>query len=372
MKYIHPLIGLVFLTLLTVISGCEEPFMIPLSEYGPEVYDGELSWEQSTAEAAWSPRYDHASIVFDGAMWVIGGYDSTVRGDKDCYLEDVWKSTDGITWELVAERTEWSGRRGHALAVFQDELYLIGGFAVEEETGLRGYSNEVWKSADGVRWELVTDDALWEPRMNHEVFAADSALYLAGGFYHGMYYCDDIWKYDGSTWSEMSAKLPGERASYASCELDGKWYLQGGSFSGMEESSTGRADERVERWDNAWVFDPANEAEGWNFLKRPLDATSRRSEHVMVPFMGKIWMFAGKSNAGWRFSKTYRTYSTEVYDPMTNTWSRDSLGSGFGPRYSYSAEVFTPVGDSEPSLFILGGFSNNGPLNDVWKVKGEF
>ena len=39
------------------------------------------AWTQATSAAAWGARSDHTSVVFDGRMWVLGGYDGTYRND---------------------------------------------------------------------------------------------------------------------------------------------------------------------------------------------------------------------------------------------------------------------------------------------------
>ena len=59
--------------------------------------DQGATWTQATANAAFSDRADHASVVRDGALYVIGGAIASTR-----LLNDVWKSTDGgATWVNV-------------------------------------------------------------------------------------------------------------------------------------------------------------------------------------------------------------------------------------------------------------------------------
>ena len=49
--------------------------------------------DDSAATDRWPARNDHSSVVFNGRLWVIGGYDGTNR------LNDVWSSEDGVTWD---------------------------------------------------------------------------------------------------------------------------------------------------------------------------------------------------------------------------------------------------------------------------------
>ncbi len=363
------LFGVFLLALL--YSSCEDPFIMPDSEYAYESYDGELVWEQQLSTADWSPRYDQAAVVFDDALWVFGGYDPTMRGDRDSYMEDIWKSEDGITWALVSDNAPWKGRRGHSVSVFDGYIYLSGGFAVDGLTGERGYKNDLWRSLDGIVWDEVSTDAPWEMRMNHGMLASDDALYLFGGFTHGRTYFSDMWKFDGTNWTQLATDIPGARASFASCiGDDGRFYLQGGSFYGSSESRYGRVDESVENWSYLWAFDPADEAAGWTLCANPTGGSVTRAEHILIPYDGKIWMLAGRSNSGYRFSHSTKTYATEVYDPETDSWSTESLGSGFGPRYSYSALSFDYEDSGEETIMILGGFNDSGARHDIWYVKG--
>ena len=149
--------SILFTLLVTVVinTSCER---ISFKEYNPDPYDGTLKWERIIKNAAWSNRYDHQVTVFNNNLWLAGGYNpGQVKGDT--YYEDVWTSVDGENWELVNENAPWYGRRGHELVTFNDgngdAMYLIGGFSVNEETGYRQYNNDVWKSTDGVNWTEI-------------------------------------------------------------------------------------------------------------------------------------------------------------------------------------------------------------------------
>ncbi len=64
-----------------------------------------------------------------------GGKDST-------YLNDIWSSIDGNTWteeEEVKDEKEdgvisWCPRRGHAVAVLNEKLYIMGGVTTRSMT----------------------------------------------------------------------------------------------------------------------------------------------------------------------------------------------------------------------------------------------
>jgi hypothetical protein len=59
-----------------------------------------ISWIQATSSAQWTARYFHTSVVYDNKMWVIGGYDGALKND-------VWYSNPSATW-LAPEDTATS------------------------------------------------------------------------------------------------------------------------------------------------------------------------------------------------------------------------------------------------------------------------
>lgn len=156
-QYFNGLKILLPIIVIILFTSCER---ISFDEYALSEYDGELTWERITKKADWSKRYDHDAVVFNDKIWVMGGYNPGVM-NGDTYFEDVWCSSDGKNWDLVVEDAPWLGRRGHELAVLGEgdnqALLLVGGFSADEETGYRQYNNDVWKTTDGKNWEIVKE-----------------------------------------------------------------------------------------------------------------------------------------------------------------------------------------------------------------------
>ena len=67
-------------------------------------------------------RAGHTSVVFDNKMWVMGGYDIF-----DGLKNDVWYSTDGITWTEATASASWSVRYEHSSVVFDNNIWVMGG-----------------------------------------------------------------------------------------------------------------------------------------------------------------------------------------------------------------------------------------------------
>jgi hypothetical protein len=208
--------------LAAIVAGCSfENWDYSWKHHGIGTgYDGNLSFTRIVPGQNIDPRSGHASVIFQNGIWIFGGYDPNVRGDKSPYLSDVWHSEDGRTWTPVTDAAPWKGRRGHQVIVFKDQLYLIGGYRVYVKDGISygGAVNDVWRSADGITWEEIkpssyrtrvthpslpaeedvrgtdlydpADDLDWYPRLNHGVAVLDpdgagpepEMLALFGGF----------------------------------------------------------------------------------------------------------------------------------------------------------------------------------------------
>ena len=49
-------------------------------------------------------------------------------GETDRYANDVWYSPDGGRWLEDVREPIWTGRHDHATVVFQDKLWVLGGY----------------------------------------------------------------------------------------------------------------------------------------------------------------------------------------------------------------------------------------------------
>jgi dihydrofolate reductase len=128
-----------------------------------------VTWTQATANAGWSARYNHTSVVFDNKMWVIGGYDASGRRN------DVWYSTDGINWTQATANAGWSARYLHSSVVFDNKMWVMGGYDAS------GRRNDVWYSTDGVTWTQATTNANWSVRWEQTSVVYDNKMWVMGG-----------------------------------------------------------------------------------------------------------------------------------------------------------------------------------------------
>jgi hypothetical protein len=161
--------------------------------------DNRTSWTQVTAAAPWHARTDHTSVVFDSKIWVIGGFWHLGIGNNH-YLNDVWYSDDGATWTEATPAAPWEPRFDHASAVYDGKIWVIGG-SYDNGTAYSYPRNDVWYSDDGVTWIEATPVAPWGERGAMGCVVFDGKLWVIGGAHQYSAYNDAWWTTDGATWT---------------------------------------------------------------------------------------------------------------------------------------------------------------------------
>jgi hypothetical protein len=185
-------------------------------------------WRQETAAAGWSPRLAAAIVEFQGKMWLLGGTENYYFGDQASLKNDVWSSADGKTWQLVSEHADWSPRAYHQAAVLNDRLYVFGGGNYVPE-----YSavNDVWSSADGKTWRRETPSAPWHPRLWFSSVVYRDHIWVLGGWSNNASKnWDDVWySRDGKDWQRFkSANMWKARHEHSAFVFQDKIFVAGG------------------------------------------------------------------------------------------------------------------------------------------------
>jgi len=132
------------------------------------------------------------------------------------YFNDVWRTKDGVNWELVTANAGWTPRPGHQVVVAQDRLVLFGGFGLGPDNGISPANpSDVWISNKGKVWKKV-NNAPWNADGSEDIkydFDAvvvkgsgknQDAIYTFGGDRETFNFCDatnflnvdnDVWKF---------------------------------------------------------------------------------------------------------------------------------------------------------------------------------
>lgn len=248
-----------------------------------------ITWVQELAAAPWEARHTAGYAVHRDRMWIVGG--DIIQGH---YQDDVWSSPDGVQWDLVLQQAPWGPRALHHTVVFDDHIWVMGGqtlpqFAPEDEH----FYADVWRSADGLHWEQVSDHAPWGPRgMIGGAAVHQGAMWIIGGgtydtperatrtFHH------DVWRsIDGRHWDLVTDDTPWPRRQYHDvASFDGKLWVVAG-FGGVV-SGVGVLDD-AENLSDTWY---SEDGRTWHEVEVPWAA---RHASCLYTFRDALWLVAG-------------------------------------------------------------------------------
>lgn len=284
-----------------------------------QTVDGQ-TWTYVTPLAGFPGRDGFAIAAFNGKLWLVGGWDGTN------YLNDVWSSTDGATWTKATAAAETYGQTEHDLIAFQGKLWITGGF-------VGGIKSEIWSSPDGVTWSLATASAAFGPRFDQRVVTDGTTLWLVAGRDGYQSARNDVWSStDGVNWTQVTpaAEFP-VRALQGTAFFKGSLWVVGGT------GTIGPS--------NAVWSSPTGALWTQQTLSARIPATSAMTA---TGFLGKIW----------------------ALDPDMHLWS-----SADGVSWAL-AVASMPTSSGTPQLFalsdrllLIGGWQYTAPnyYREVWQ-----
>lgn len=306
--------------------------------------DGNVDWVQVTAKAGWQARDSSGEVVFNDHLWILGGwFDSFAAPPRD-----VWKSADGKAWERVTDAAPWKHSDLPMTVAFNDRMWLMGGWFNGRLPG-HGASNEVWSSADGVKWEQSTSKAGWSPRLAAGAVVFKGRMWILGGtedYYFGdrKSLRNDVWSSaDGKDWQRVTAEAPwSPRAYHGAVVHDGKiWVMGGGNYV-----------PEYEALNDVWCS-----ADGANW--------ERVSEHApwhprlwfsSVVYRDRMWVIGGWSN------NPSKNWNDVWYSRDGARWNRLSSRVVWKERHEHSTFVF------KDRIWLAGGHAQ--PLSsEVWSLE---
>ena len=213
--------------------------------------DGKI-WAK-VANADWPVRSNHQAVVYQGRMYVLGGYDGSDL------LNDMWSSADGKNWTPEANPAPaWDARIRFQAVSHNGRLYVLGG-----GTGSGGNTleNDVWSWAEGESWTEVTGAAAWPARRAHQAVSHNGRLYvMGGGSLNSATARDDVWSsVDGANWSFEGLAAWPDRILHQAVSHNGRIYVLGGT-----DGTNSRND--VWSWaeGESWRQEQANDANSWS------------------------------------------------------------------------------------------------------------
>ncbi len=239
-----------------------------------ESSDG-VTWVQATGNAAFGTRYGHSGAVFTNTtagpnpgvekMWVMGGYNGS-------YYSDVWYSTDGITWTQATAAAASGYRADNRSVVYNGAIWVIAGSTTG---GVK--LNDVWSSTDGVTWSSATLNAAFSKRTMPSCVVYNGLMWLIGG--SGVINpLNDVWySSDGITWSLANGNAAfSPRYGHTSVVFDGRMWVLGGADAGGCKNDVWSSTDGV-TWTQTVVTQP--------FLARAF--------HASIVHNNEMWVIAG-------------------------------------------------------------------------------
>ncbi len=185
-------------------------------------------WKQVTKATAWTPRIAGTVVEFRDRMWLLGGTENYYFGDEKSLKNDVWSSQDGSDWKRETANAGWSPRAYHQSVVLNDRVYVLGG-----GNYVPGYhaKNDVWSSQDGVQWTCETESAPWSPRLWFSAAVYRGRMWVLGGWSNNpAKNWGDVWhSQDGKAWQKLETKTCWkERHEHSVFVFQDKLWVAGG------------------------------------------------------------------------------------------------------------------------------------------------
>lgn len=150
-----------------------------------------ISWDTVTTSGPWPTRVLPGFLEFKGELYLFGG--AEYHQASHPAHNDVWRSKDGATWELVTDNAPWPGRAWFAHTVFEDKIWMFSGFDYWTQDDI----NDVWYSEDGVNWTQLKSSNVWTNRHAPYHWVARGSLWISSGYntvHYGLY--NDAWRLD--------------------------------------------------------------------------------------------------------------------------------------------------------------------------------
>ena len=298
---------------------------------------GQVEWVQQASSVAWSPRDSAGEVVYDGKMWIFGGY-------APHRVNEVWSSMNGVDWTMVTASAGWSGRNLPGSLVYDNKMWIIGGLAGSTEQ--LASMNDVWSSPDGVNWTQATASAPWAGRGAMGTAVFNDQMWVMGGFkadnHSDFAHYDDVWRStDGENWERVVEHAPwGPRGMLQSVVFNDKMWVIGGGIYNTTYPQNVEAN-----FNDVW-----STTDGINWVKEADAPWAARRFHASLVYDDKMWVIAGFGDNGNRndvwFSADGVTWELAGETP----WAI---------RHETMSLVFND------SLYMMGGFGNV-LYNDVW------
>lgn len=303
-------------------------------------------------DGAYAKRFEHQTLVFKDKLLTIAGSTTErfLSSHFFSYIQnDVWASTNGVSWEELNSDAEFSRRNGHQSVVFKDRLWLFGGrqenYFNRAESGewikaeYNQLTNDIWSSDDAISWRLEKAQAAFSKRAGSSVVVFKDKLWLIAGYFDdpdfvfSADYYNDVWSsVDGLTWQlETDNALFQSRADHQTVVFDDRIWVIGG----RSNAEDGNLVLLEDIWSSADGVTWREETDSADF--------GRRMGHAVTAFDNKLWLTGGYTR--YRDGPFHDVWSSE----NGADWTLVSDSPGFRARFGHQLTVF------KNKMWITGG-----------------
>ncbi|HRU06273.1 MAG TPA: galactose oxidase [Candidatus Brocadiia bacterium] len=251
---------------------------------------GLFNWEKVTDQAEWQARDSAGEFVFMDHMWILGGWFSPQTPNP----RDVWKSADGKHWTRVVETAPWEHSDLSAVMVFRDKMWVMGGRKLPGAAN----SNKVWSSTDGAQWVLETESAAWSPRVSSSFAVFKDRMWILGGTENFYDHSDamvknDVWSSaDGRTWDLVTPNAAWPKRAHAQAIVfDNKLWIMGGGLWHPQHAAR----------NDVWC---SEDGEHWTQVT-PAAAWKPRLWFSTVVYRDRMWLLGGWSKENGNFADVW-------------------------------------------------------------------
>lgn len=279
------------------------------------------SWEEK-GNAPFAGRSGHAALIFDNRIWVVGGFDGS-------FMNDIW-IFDGSAWRCATNSAAFPARHGHKVVFFNGDVLLVGGI------GGMGRYNDVWRLKDNGKSQCTTNAAGFSARFGHACVVFKNKLWIIGG--NDGTYKNDIWSSEDGISFELKTPAAGFSPRYLhACVVDAnRIWLIGGTTAAGSKNDVWFSEDGVQ-WSKATdsaLFAP-------------------RSGHACVVYDDKLWVLGGYVGGSGLQNDVWYSADGEVWERAMNTVP-------FPVRSGHAGIVFND------RIWVIGGENEEGVMQDVW------
>jgi N-acetylneuraminic acid mutarotase len=229
-------------------------------------------------------RFGHTATLYQDKIYVIGGYNGSELNTTYIYTitSNTWSQGTNVP----------IGMHNHAATLYQDKIYVIGGWSGYElnTTYIYDITNNTWSTGRDIPITLS----------QHTATLYQDKIYVIGGYNGKTLNTMYIYDIASDTWSQ-GINVPTIVRMHTATLYQDKIYVIGGFANTLDN---------ITNYNTVYIYNITNNtwSQGTNVVKGIRN-------HTATLYQDKIYVIGGQTSTTY-FNTTY------IYDIPNNTWSR--------------------------------------------------